>query len=1320
MPLPLIPIFAALAAGSLGTAAVIGADRRARGTAKKLDDPLGYDTESKGAFMSALEYLGRPQKVLYNAAMGNFEGAGRQLIDVLGDTVDAFIPGIDLIPEMSRKMDKPEFSDVAGGMDPGWAKTAVDIGGGVLTDPLAFVPGKHLISGGKAVVGGVGSLGKMAVGALPNGAEKVAALENGAASLVRGVKSTFGAQSVSPATRALVDEGTAAGSLASLAQTQAMAAAVKGMSEAERKTAFRVVSNFKMDGAGKAVPILEDSVPLAATADDVARGGLVGIAPDAGQMVQPLRASDAYLQVKAPGKARGPIDVMDAGLGIKGVDVPNQLVQSLRPNLPGAIPGPASGIHGTGSSFDTFDAAKGGGFAYFHGPESAEEVAKYAATSGGGRRSAVSASDMKLTSSSGSEYLFDGSAWKRVKTGDSRDPGPVTLSQEEAARLSGGNGDWTMEVARPRTVERDLSKANFLDLESPEGQRALLSLGLRGLPSGYAHGRLVDGNTALQFWNTTKSGREWDQYIPKLKELGYQGISHNDVGGRSFAVFDMDVANRVARPDAVAKIANASALKTLDIAYPKYATEGKFLSGIELANKGMMGAAAELPAAMRGSKALGPLPKVLTPEGMDAPGLNYLSGRGGPAVAKAAEKPAVATFDTVDGHMARFSQRMAADGVEGAARTKMEAYFAKRLPIVQIQYREAVEKGAFSRVPGIDITREMPIDYVQRQFTGMLDETSDLVEGSAQAGKARTLRSHESFLDHMNNPENAGVRLEDDIAKADLFRAEQSGRMTQSAHIGRELIERTAKSAADKQFAERAGMQASRWSGAADIPTSLTKGEQAALEARYKAFNEPGVGAALKNILDEMKVTAPEDAQVFRDAIFGLAPRGAVSDFLAKTLKPFKAAAVYGYVIPKFGNIVRNRIGGIWQAASSKDTRAAVPGMVKRLGSDLSGAVADSLNLRIGRDKFSKILGDWEDALRTSQGSSDAALATMAAKHPAKIIEVLRRGILDGFTSAEQMLTEMGKVGWKQKYANVADWPGRIFRGVEDRMRLGMAIDLIDAGKSADEAVMSAGEALYKYNVSSVANREARTYIPFFQFVAKAIPQQAKFLANNPPLLSGIQNAMSQGTDGPIFPQMSGKLNIAIGQDENGDAQYLSGLGLPFEALGAIPNISGGFRDFGRDVERSIVGSANPVLKTAYSMVSGREPYFGSGYASYGKIPGNVDAGAAGRGYNALVGTGLIQPLASLGQFAGNLIDDRKSGIEKTLAMLSPAKIQSVNEDRALQAQLQATLERNPQIKRFTTPYAAEGDVEGQRLVEELREVGKRIRAKREAANAPR
>ena len=129
-------------------------------------------TDQPSAFSSILKYAGRPAYALRNLLKGNVEGAARQAADFLGDAADAIIPG-DWIPEISRKQDSPEASDLFGGMEPGLAKTGVDIVGGILTDPLSFVGGGLFSAAEKGAAAGLNAArAAPIIGKVVNAAEK--------------------------------------------------------------------------------------------------------------------------------------------------------------------------------------------------------------------------------------------------------------------------------------------------------------------------------------------------------------------------------------------------------------------------------------------------------------------------------------------------------------------------------------------------------------------------------------------------------------------------------------------------------------------------------------------------------------------------------------------------------------------------------------------------------------------------------------------------------------------------------------------------------------------------------------------------------------------------------------------------------------------------------------------------------------------------------------------------------------------------------------------------------------------------------------------
>ena len=103
----------------------------------RMVDPLELDHPT--AFGSILRWIGRPGYAVRDLLHGNSRGAEHQLLDFITEPVRAVLPGDQSNLGTSRPEDYTEASDLFGGMDPSVGKTAVDVLGGIATDPLSFL-----------------------------------------------------------------------------------------------------------------------------------------------------------------------------------------------------------------------------------------------------------------------------------------------------------------------------------------------------------------------------------------------------------------------------------------------------------------------------------------------------------------------------------------------------------------------------------------------------------------------------------------------------------------------------------------------------------------------------------------------------------------------------------------------------------------------------------------------------------------------------------------------------------------------------------------------------------------------------------------------------------------------------------------------------------------------------------------------------------------------------------------------------------------------------------------------------------------------------
>jgi hypothetical protein len=201
---------------------------------------------------------------------------------------------------------------------------------------------------------------------------------------------------------------------------------------------------------------------------------------------------------------------------------------------------------------------------------------------------------------------------------------------------------------------------------------------------------------------------------------------------------------------------------------------------------------------------------------------------------------------------------------------------------------------------------------------------------------------------------------------------------------------------------------------------------------------------------------------------------------------------------------------------------------------------------------------------------------------------------------------------------------------------------------------------------------------------------------------------------------MQGMANIPLGtEDAAGNPEYLTQFGLPFESLSQVPNISDDFLAFARQTGKNVIGSAQPLLKQAGSAFYGTDPYFGSAFASYDKPQPLFEAmgmepGGLSRAYNALAGSGVIQPLHSLVSSIGIPLGDEPAW-QSALTGLTGARIRAVDPDRAEAQQIEAYLRENPAVRQRVSYYqTGEEDPEFAALLDAMREAKQRAKERRE------
>lgn len=713
--------------------------------------------------------------------------------------------------------------------------------------------------------------------------------------------------------------------------------------------------------------------------------------------------------------------------------------------------------------------------------------------------------------------------------------------------------------------------------------------------------------------------------------------------------------------------------KLSDIEGADLATRAQALSGIEPDRLGAILQAAE------DMKAIGQSQKA-------RPGIFGTRTVTTPAVTRRVGTPQSEDLSRLTAEEAEEFKRLSTDDM-GAEYGLKDPVSAERLR--EMRRRVTVPSTMTDEIVTPAVTKEvsdLPDEYLMRSYSGIRsgDEAETaLAMGRTASSKGRTLPAQENVAEFL--AKNKDVKYERNALVRGAKRAEQQGVMAQRAEIGK------------------------------------------ALHGDDFKYADPEHQKLVNAKLDEMHGLDAEGTQQLIDAYRGLGARSAPMELLAKANRYMKPLMTAGAFIPKFGFNVRNRLSGPWQALSNPEGRE-VSGKLANpmtIGRDLLGALDDGIHKgfgfqRLAKDEMTGKLDALDAALSASQGSAQNAMNILKQGGHEDVAELLRTGVLDGFVRSEDLISRFRRTGWKKSFLNTMEWPAHIMQGVESRMRAGMALELVKNGKSFDEAARVTKESLYDYSIAGVENRAARDVIPFFQFTAKAIPQQAKFLAEKPYVATGIASMLGNDPDEALYPYMEGKLNVALGADAQGNQQYVSGMGMPFEALNWLPNPSGDLASLGRQVEQNVVGSMNPLLKTAFAAISGEDPYFGTQYGSYDKLPVIGEAGAIGRGYQMAAGTGLLAPIDQPLRFLDDVLDNRKSPGVRALDVMTGANVVSVDPDKALQQRLQADLETNPDVQQVRSLYTKSDDPETQAALAELNAAKARLRQKRQAEAAKR
>ena len=1318
--------------------------------------PEAPDLNNPSAFESTLRTVGLGGYAVRNALMGNVEGIGRNAVDALTAIPRAILPGDQSNWELSRAQDRPEFSDVVGGMEPGWAKLGVDIAGGIATDPLSFLGVGEFSAAAKAAKAasaGVKAARASGVGLLEATNAAKAADATLAASRAAGTSRKalgVGLPFMSPVAElpgtadALASLGRGVGAGTNLAAKGiAKIPGGEDMLSGVGKLASSVRGVF---GAQKATPEIEQAL-----ADAAGKGGATSLA-----------ARNAFIEANkgfAPDiqrKAHLLIQDIIEGDGPLRQDFPHVANEGFAPGTEALSPvmGPAIAP----KRFNTFDVQPG--LSNF-GTE-ADQVALI------DRRLAMAPWDDATKASVREAALANSPVYRKLYSQSTADQ---VLERPEAIWTKGDrrfpndhvtglyNEDMKAIDANIRQTESGIGKAS----KQAARQEAKIQE-LKPLHESAANDAYSAGTTADELFNKLPdlASRKRAVDALELKLSRMQGMADTlgrlvqGNGNRNQKLFQGILDNKYdikQAKDALAALrkaqeggADETVLQGLrDTA--RAAFQAKMQQLDALTNAAKSGDVGEVSAhhqwwnlAKEEANAAARAVKAARAEGADKELIANLSADY--ATKKAAAEGALGrlrnlrpklsesnrTDNILTGGLANkqgrvreirqlLSQLNDADLSRVGSMTKT-AYRAKGS---ELAYTKSAERayGRLQRAEG----KLSDANEIKKTWGATLEDLKNKPDlgawAQSQGYKSGALANDLAPLDYV--PRQFDMKALDEAATH-----EQRGAALASMLKSRTITD--SKALADKLNTPGVSIESNLGQIGADYGSQLGRAtEQAAIAKNlgikgFKNLVDPESKAAVNGYINDLRKAGDHDsANMLNTAFNGLTPPTGFWKFLANVNKPFKAAATAGIVVPRLNFTIGNVVSNVVQMLQNPEARKVALSQLKTLPRVIAGSIGDGLKTLGVRIPES----DYDQLLKAAAGSDGTREGMMRLITDPQMKLAVQHGVLDGgFVSSEQLAANALTKGDPKKLQNWLYWTQDVARASEQRMRYGMFKDLLKHGETAEDAARIVNDTLFDYKFSSVGNRNARQLFPFGQYTFKAIPQAAKFLGERPAALAGLNAAYSQNdaNKDPLPPWAQGNINIPLGTGESGNPQYLTSLRLPFEQLAKIPNPSGDLGDILSQVRSDVVGMASPLIKTGIAGLGGTDPRTGNPFMADDRTPNALQAlGAPERGnlsryYNALASTGVIQPLVTPVATVSSILDDRKSGGIRALSALTGLNVLDVDEQQAMKQVLMDAIRRDPSIRSTPNFYQLQKTPQGQALLQQLRTVQKAVRDKKKKA----
>jgi hypothetical protein len=279
---------------------------------------------------------------------------------------------------------------------------------------------------------------------------------------------------------------------------------------------------------------------------------------------------------------------------------------------------------------------------------------------------------------------------------------------------------------------------------------------------------------------------------------------------------------------------------------------------------------------------------------------------------------------------------------------------------------------------------------------------------------------------------------------------------------------------------------------------------------------------------------------------------------------------------------------------------------------------------------------------------------------PASLVQsaVLGKGHAAVQTARNQVLRPFGAL---------ASW-------IEDTNRIGAFVRLIERGVTPAEAIRKIDRVFVNYAINSGAERTLRDFVPFARYSLGSVPVTLQNALRRPgaALPAAVRTIVNRQDETQFLPEnLRGQTAIQAGVDREGNPVYVSSLGLPYDpamdALGLVGRpFSGGATRFAASLQPQVRALAEGAL--------GKSFFFGGDPFAYRKAPrilpdalttvttlpsGQKIREIPGWVNHWLLGAG---PLSRFRSESDNVLDDRLDLMVRGVDSLSGVRLQSVDQ----------------------------------------------------------